>query len=71
MEVRLHDDEGVPLLKYGFFEWISRAHFISIPKYIVPDFKTFSFYWWKEAVPTSIKYYFSVNISNILKYVTI
>ena len=50
---------------------IVRAHFISIPNYIYADLKTFSLYWWKDAVPSSIKYYFSVNISNILKYVTI
>lgn len=47
------------------------AHFISFPSYTYVDTKTFSLYWWKEATPNLIKYYFSVNLSHILKYVTI
>lgn len=50
---------------------ITWAHFISFPDYAFIDVWTFSFYWWREAFPSSIKFYFSVNISNILKYVTI
>lgn len=48
-----------------------RAHFISLPEYTYVDLRTFSFYWWKEAVPNLIWFYFSVNLSNILKYTTI
>lgn len=50
---------------------VTRAHFISFPDYFFVDIRTFSVYWWREALPSSIKFYFSVNISNILKYVTI
>ena len=57
--------------KLWSLEKISRAHFISIPNHIYADFRSFSLYWWKEAVPTTLRYYFSVNVANILKYVTI
>ena len=50
---------------------IARAHFILSPGYLYTDFWTFNLYWWKESLPSEIKYYFSVNISNIMKYVTI
>lgn len=57
--------------KIWSFEKLTRAHFISFPDYFFIDIWTFSVYWWREALPSSIKFYFSVNISNILKYVTI
>ena len=57
--------------KIWSLKWITRAHFISFPDYVFIDIWTFSFYWWREAFPSAIKFYFSVNISNILKYVTI
>lgn len=50
---------------------ISWAHFISIPEYIHVNLKSFNFYWWKAALPSNIWYYFSVDIANIIKYITI
>lgn len=48
-----------------------RAHFISLPEYTFVDLWSYSFYWWKEVTPELVRFYFSINLSNILKYVTI
>jgi len=50
---------------------IKRSHFISLPNFTYFDAWAASFYWWKPAVPNIIKFYFSINLSHILKYVTI
>jgi hypothetical protein len=52
-------------------KWLKWAHFIGFPNHLYFDFWSFSFYWWKQFLPTKLKYYFPVNLSNILKFVTI
>ena len=53
------------------WEQQERAHFIATPKYVYFDSWTMSLYWWKEPSINQFRYYFSLNISSIIKYVTI
>ena len=54
-----------------FGSLFERAHFIPCPEYLYFDTWTFSLYWWKNPLPGSFKYYFKLNISNMLKFTTI
>jgi ribosomal protein S4 len=51
--------------------WFSRAHFIGTFAFAYPDFWTFSLYWYKQPIPNNFKYYFSINISNVIKHLTL
>ena len=51
--------------------WFSRAHFIGLSSFIYADLWTFSLYWWKQPTPNKFKYYFSINISNVIKHLTL
>lgn len=53
------------------WNWFAWAHFIGSGGYLYSDFWTFSVYWWKQPIPWNFKYYFSVNVSNILKHLTL
>ena len=47
------------------------AHFMPTPRYVYFDSWTMSLYWWWEPTMDQFKYYFSINISSIMKYITI